>query len=152
MLCRNKLLFSFWCGPYRLMTCLVSLLVERAYFACIFLCIFFPCIGRAVLCSSWCAVCVLDVVRDKWYSAFHSRHSRIRDFLTKFFSVYSPMEFWHKIPMRAYLWFAWPCCLLWRWNSLWGFSIRWSMWKSLCALRLSELCNRLKACGVCRIL
>ena len=31
---------------------------------------------------------------------------------------YSPMEPWHKKPTRAYLGFAWPCCLLRRWNSL----------------------------------
>ena len=41
-----------------------------------------------------------------------NRHSRIRDFLTNFFSVFSPMEPWHKILTLVYLGFAWPCCLL----------------------------------------
>ena len=34
------------------------------------------------------------------------RHSRILNFLSKFFSIYSQMEPWHKIPMHVYLGFA----------------------------------------------
>jgi len=39
-----------------------------------------------------------------WVTCNHcSRHSKIPDFSTKFFSVFFLLEPWHKIPMRVYL-------------------------------------------------